>query len=153
MSNHQSFIMSEKNNSSIRIVLADDNEVVRKSLKLFIAVSEELQLVGEASNGHEAIAVCTLQKPDLVLMDINMPSMNGIEATRIISQRCPDVIVLALTSLSDDGNIQKMIEAGAISVISKQISIDEISRIIRESVNKNSLNPSSESRFFNGTQN
>ena len=137
MSNHQSSVISESRNSPIRIVLVDDNEVVRNSLKLFIEVSEELQLVGEASNGCEAISACVLHQPDLILMDINMPSMNGIEATRIICQNSPDVIVLALTSLSDDGNIQKIIEAGAISAISKQISIDDITRIIRESVYQN----------------
>ena len=145
--------MSEKSNSPIRIVLVDDNEVVRNSLKLFIEVSEELQLVGEASNGYEALSACALHQPDLILMDINMPSMNGIEATRIICQNSPDVIVLALTSLSDDGNIQKIIEAGAISAISKQISIDDITRIIRESVNQNEQNSPSESGLLDGTQN
>ncbi len=153
MSNHQSLVGSEKSNSPIRIVLVDDNEVVRNSLKLFIAVSEGLQWVGEASNGHEAISACAFHQPDLILMDINMPSMNGIEATRIISQKFPDVIVLALTSLSDDGNIQKIIEAGAVSVISKQISIDDITRIIRESVNKNEQNSPAKSGFLDDTQN
>jgi DNA-binding NarL/FixJ family response regulator len=152
MTNHQSPVISKKINSPIRIVLVDDNDVVRNSLKLFIAVSEELQLVGEASNGDEAISVCIMKKPDLILMDINMPKMDGIEATRIISQKCPDVIVLALTSLSDDGNIQKIIEAGAISAISKQISIDDIARIIRESVNNNGLNSPSKAEILDDTQ-
>lgn len=145
--------MSEKSNSPIRIVLVDDNEVVRNSLKLFIAVSEELQLVGEASNGYEAISACEFHQPDLILMDINMPSMNGIEATRNISQRWPDVIVLALTSLSDDGNIHKIFEAGAISAISKQISIDDITRIIRESINNNGQKSPSTSGISEETQN
>jgi len=134
-------------------VLVDDNEVVRNSLKLFIAVSEELQLVGEASNGCEAISACALLQPDLILMDINMPSMNGIEATQIISQHCPDVIILALTSLCDDGNIQKIIEAGAVSAISKQISIDDITKIIRESVNNNGQKSPSTSGISEETQN
>ena len=153
MSNHKSSVISESRNSPIRIVLVDDNEVVRNSLKLFIAVSEYLQLVGEASNGYEAISACEFHQPDLILMDINMPSMNGIEATRIICQNSPDVIVLALTSLSDGGNIKKIIEAGAISAISKQISIDDITRIIRESVNQNEQNSPSESGLLDGTQN
>jgi DNA-binding NarL/FixJ family response regulator len=153
MLNHSSSVISEKRNSPIRIVLVDDNEVVRNSLKLFIAVSEELQLVGEASNGYEAISACALHQPDLILMDINMPSMNGIEATQIISQHCPEVIVLALTSLSDDGNIQKIIEAGAVSAISKQISIDDIARIICESVNNNGLNSPSKAESLDDTQN
>jgi DNA-binding NarL/FixJ family response regulator len=153
MTNHQSFIVSEKSNSPIRIVLADDNEVVRSSLKLFIQASPDLKLVGEAADGLEAISTCIQHQPDLILMDINMPTMNGIEATQIICQSCPEVIVLALTSFSDDGNIQKMIEAGAVSVISKQISIDDITRIIRESVNKNEQNSPSESGLLDGTQN
>jgi DNA-binding NarL/FixJ family response regulator len=153
MSNHQSLFISEKRKTPIRIVLADDNEVVRNSLKLFIEMSEDLQLVGEASNGHEAFEVCTLQKPDLILMDIMMPKMNGIEATQIISQQCPDVVVLALASLSADGNIQKIIEAGAVSVISKQISIDDITRIIRESVNNNALKSPSRAEISEDTQN
>ena len=145
--------MSEKSKSPIRIVLVDDNEVVRNSLKLFIAVSEYLHLVGEASNGYEAISACEFHQPDLILMDINMPSMNGIEATRIISQKFPDVIVLALTTLSDDGNIQKIIEAGAVLAISKQISIDDITRIIRESVNNNGQKSPSKSGLLDDTQN
>jgi DNA-binding NarL/FixJ family response regulator len=120
---------------------------------LFIAVSEELQLVGEASNGYEAISACASHQPDLILMDIDMPSMNGIEATQIISQRFPDVIVLALTSLSDDESIQKIIEAGAVSAISKQISIDDITRIIRESVNNNGHKSPSTSGISEDTQN
>ena len=134
-------------------MLVDDNEVVRNSLKLFIAVSEYLHLVGEASNGYEAISACEFHQPDLILMDINMPSMNGIEATRIISQKFPDVIVLALTTLSDDGNIQKIIEAGAVLAISKQISIDDITRIIRESVNNNGQKSPSKSGLLDDTQN
>jgi DNA-binding NarL/FixJ family response regulator len=153
MSNHQSLLKTEKINSPIRILLVDDNDVVRNSLKLLISVSEELQLVGEASNGYEAISACAFQQPDLILMDINMPSMNGIEATRNISQRWPNVIVLALTSLSDGGNITKIIEAGAISAISKHISIDEIIRIIRESVKNNEHTSPSNSGLIDDTQN
>ena len=67
-------------------------------------------------------------------MDINMPKMNGVEATRIIHQRCPDVVILALTSLSDDGSVQKILEAGAYSALSKQISIDDIAKSIREAL-------------------
>jgi NarL family two-component system response regulator LiaR len=128
--------------SPIRIVLADDNEVVRASLKLFMEANADLQLVEEAVDGYEAISACVYLKPDLVLMDINMPNMDGIEATRIIRQRCPNMYILALSSFSDNNKVQKILNVGANKYIPKQTSIDDLARNIRNAVNRNGFNPS-----------
>ena len=127
--------------SPIRIVLADDNDIVRSSLSLFILSNPDMQLVGEASNGMEAIAVCTLQKPDLILMDISMPVVDGIEATRIIRRRFPDLYILALSSIDDNGKVERILDYGANSTVPKHTSADVLSKIIRSSIGRNGFNP------------
>jgi DNA-binding NarL/FixJ family response regulator len=110
----------------VRIVLADDNESVRNSLKLFIAATQAFRLVGEAVDGFEAIDVCTVEEPDLVLMDISMPVLDGIQATKIIRRYLPDVPILALSSFTDHSKIEKILEAGVDDCISKSITFDEL---------------------------
>jgi DNA-binding NarL/FixJ family response regulator len=124
------------NGSPIRIVIADDNEMVRSSLSLFILSNPNFQLVGEAADGMEAIAVCTLQKPDLVLMDISMPVVDGIEATRIIRRRFPEMYILALSSINDNGKIERILDYGADSYVPKQISADELGEVIKLAINR-----------------
>jgi CheY-like chemotaxis protein len=84
----------------------------------------------------EAIAVCTLQKPDLVLMDISMPVVDGIEATRIIRRRFPEMYILALSSINDNGKIERILDYGADNHVPKQISVEELSRIIQLATNQ-----------------
>jgi DNA-binding NarL/FixJ family response regulator len=119
--------------SPINILIVDDNEVVRRSLDLFFRTQPDLNLVGEALNGKEAVASCDDLQPDVILMDINMPVMDGITATKIIQQKHPDIYVLALSSLEDNGSVKAMMEAGAKSYLLKSTSIDEIAAAIRSS--------------------
>ena len=133
--------LSDKNVAPIRIVIADDNEVVRNSLKIFLNAYPEFYLVGEASNGLEAIALCAQQDPDLLLMDIDMPVLNGIEATRIIRRRDQELYILAITSFSDNGRVQKILDEGANASISKRSSIDELAKSIQAGVKKDGFNP------------
>jgi DNA-binding NarL/FixJ family response regulator len=141
MSNSKDFSERYKG-APIRIVLADDNEIVRSSLKLFIEANPDFQLVGEAANGIEAIAVCTVQKPDLVLIDISMPVVDGIEATRIIRRRFPEVYILALSTIDDNGKVERILNNGADNYVPKYTSVDDLGKIIRSSIDRNGFNPS-----------
>jgi DNA-binding NarL/FixJ family response regulator len=125
----------------IRIVVADDNEVVRNSLKLFIESTPDLELVGEAVDGYEAISVCTEKQPDVILLDMDMPNLCGIDATRIIRKRFPRMYILVLSSIGDNGNVNKVLKAGADNFVPKQISADELGKIIQTAVQRDGFSP------------
>ena len=91
--------------TKIRVLLVDDHQVVRQGFKFFIDVTDDLELVGEAVNGEEAVQAAAKLNPDVILMDMIMPKMNGIEATKAIIADYPDVKIIALTSFSDDENL------------------------------------------------
>ncbi|GAB5493011.1 MAG: response regulator transcription factor [Phototrophicaceae bacterium] len=117
----------------IRVVLVDDHDVVRQGFKYFIDAIEELELVGEASNGQEAIKVVHDLKPDIVLMDMMMPKMNGIEATKAILDYTSDTKIIALTSFVDDETLVKQaLEAGASGYFFKNVSVDELANAVRK---------------------
>jgi len=114
------------------VLLADDQEMVRHSLATFLALFDDLQLVGEASNGVEALRLCAEHQPDVVLMDLVMPEMDGIAATHAIRQKNKAIQVVALTSFQDEDRIQAVLEGGAIDYLLKNVSIDELSETIRK---------------------
>ena len=116
----------------IRVMLVDDHAVVRSGLSAFMLVYDDLELVAEARNGREAVMLVESAKPDVVLMDLVMPEMDGAQATRAIRQRCPAVQVVALTSFKDDDLVQAALEAGAIGYLLKNISADELAAAIRK---------------------
>lgn len=120
--------MSEKR---IRIVLVDDHTVVRSGLGTFMLAYDDLELVGEASNGERAIALCQQTQPDVVLMDLMMPGMDGAMATRHIREKCPNTQVLALTSFKEKELVEGALQAGAIGYLLKDISADELVKAIR----------------------
>ncbi len=126
-----------ENSSPISILLVDDNEMVRRSLSLFLTMHDDFHLAGEAADGREAVDSCITLKPQVILMDINMPIMNGIEVTKIIRQVAPDVCILALTSLEDNGLVDEIMDAGANAFLLKKASIDEIAYAIRTLCNSN----------------
>ena len=115
----------------IRILVVDDHKVVRKGLRTFIAVHDDLQLVGEAGNGDEAVEQCATLLPDVVLMDLKMPVMDGPTAIKHIRARFPDVAIIALTSFDDDTLAQQALEAGAIGYLFKDVEEDELMSAIR----------------------
>lgn len=121
--------MSDK--KPIRVLIVDDHEMVRRGLGLFIRGYDDLLLVGEAANGEEAIQLCDELQPDVVLMDIVMPGMNGIEATKIIQKNAPYIHIIALTSSSDTNNVTSAIQAGATSYLLKNVSDDQLANAIR----------------------
>jgi two-component system, NarL family, response regulator LiaR len=125
--------VEEAVNSSraIRVMLVDDHAVVRSGLAAFLLAYDDLDLVGEASDGEEAVALCERLLPDVVIMDLVMPRMDGAAATRAIRERFPDIQVLALTSFKEDDLVQNALKAGAIGYLLKNISAHELAEAVR----------------------
>jgi NarL family two-component system response regulator LiaR len=115
----------------IRVMLVDDHAMVRRGLATFLMVFDDLELVGEAENGLQAIQRCAEVLPDVVLMDMVMPGMDGADTTRAIRQQFPSVQVLALTSFKEGELIKHALEAGAIGYLLKDVSVDDLARAIR----------------------
>jgi two-component system, NarL family, response regulator LiaR len=114
-----------------RIAIVDDHAMVRSGLAAFLSVADDLELVGEADNGQQALRLCAEERPDVVLMDLVMPGMDGVQATRAIRERFPDIRVIALTSFPEDRLVQEVLEAGALSYLLKNVGADELARAIR----------------------
>jgi NarL family two-component system response regulator LiaR len=115
----------------IRVMVVDDHDMVRRGLAAYFKTHPDLILVGEASDGLEALEVCQSQQPDVVLMDLIMPGMGGIEATRRIREKYPDTQVIALTSYQDKDLVQKAIRVGAISYLLKNVTGDDLADAVR----------------------
>lgn len=114
-----------------RIVIADDHGTMREGLRLLLNSQPDLEVVGEAGDGREAIRLACQLAPDVLLMDISMPGMNGLDATKKIKEQCPDIRVLTLTRHSDDGFLKQLLAAGASGYALKLSSADDLMRAIR----------------------
>jgi two-component system, NarL family, response regulator LiaR len=117
--------------SGIRVLITDDHAIVRKGIRALLAETDDIQVVGEASNGVEAMSLAKELNPDVVLMDLLMPEMDGIEATRQITAQMPKVHVLVLTSFVGDSKIYPAIKAGALGYLMKDAEPAELIRAIR----------------------
>jgi NarL family two-component system response regulator LiaR len=117
--------------SPIRVMLVDDHLMVRRGLATFLKVYDDLELAGEAGSGEAAIQLCGKLLPDVVLMDMVMPDMDGATATRLIRQKFPEVQVLALTSFKEEKLVQNALQSGAIGYLLKDVSADELAQAIR----------------------
>jgi two-component system, NarL family, response regulator LiaR len=115
----------------IRVMIVDDHAVVRSGLSAFLMVYDDLEFVGEAASGEEAVRLCRSMNPDVVLMDLVMPGMDGAEATQAIRENCPDTQVIALTSFKEDELVQRTLKAGAIGYLLKNVSASELVNAIR----------------------
>lgn len=115
----------------IRVMLVDDHTMVRRGLATFLKVFDDLQLTGEAESGKAAVQLCAELLPDVILMDMVMPDMDGAAATRAIRQQFPQVQVIALTSFKEGDLVKNALEAGAIGYLLKDVSADELAGAIR----------------------
>ena len=116
----------------IRVMIVDDHSMVRRGLATILRVKADLELVGEANNGREAVRMSSEVQPDVILMDLVMPEMGGAEATEIIREQCPDTQVIALTSFQEKELVREALQAGAISYLLKNVSADDLAAAIRE---------------------
>lgn len=116
---------------AITVLLADDHGMVRQGLKMYLALDPELEIVGEAANGAEAVDMAHKLHPDVVLMDILMPVMDGIAATAAIRRELPDTQVVALTSVLEDGSVSDAVRAGAIGYLLKDVECGDLCRAIK----------------------
>jgi DNA-binding NarL/FixJ family response regulator len=116
---------------SIKILIVDDHSVVRQGLRMFLNLEPTFEIVGEAADGEEALKIVDDVKPDVVLMDILMPGVDGIKATEIIKKEHPEVEVVALTSVLEDSIVVAAIRAGAIGYLLKDTEADELIRAIK----------------------
>lgn len=117
--------------NTIRVLLADDHRILRSGLKLLLGEQPDLTVIGEADSGQSTIALAECLRPDVIVMDISMPGMNGLAATQQLSALLPQTAVLALTRHSEDGYVQALLAAGAKGYVLKQSAADELLRAIR----------------------
>ena len=115
----------------IRVMLVDDHAVVRSGLSAFLLAYDDLELVGEAAGGEQAIQRCQQVRPDVILMDLVMPGMDGATATGLIREQCPQIQVIALTSFKEKELVEGALQAGAIGYLLKDVSADQLADAIR----------------------
>jgi DNA-binding NarL/FixJ family response regulator len=131
------------------ILLVDDHTVLRQSLRALLTTEPDLEVVGEAGDGRQAVELARLLQPDVVVMDIAMPQLNGLEATRRIVKEAPHTNVLIVSSYSDDKFVQELSEAGAVGYLLKQSAAPEFIQAVREArKGKASFSPSISKRIF-----
>jgi len=132
--------MGEK--AKIRVLSVDDHEIMRGGIRYLLLAVEDVELVGEARSGEEALNLCETLHPDVILMDMRMPGMDGIQTTKLIRERYPDIQILILTSFDEEEMIQQAMQAGAIGYLQKGISVDELADAIRSAhAGKPTLSP------------
>ena len=121
----------------IKVLLADDIAIIRKSVKLLIDGNEDIQIIGECNNGQEVLNFITQIETDVILMDITMPKINGIEATKLISKLFPKIKVISHSSHDSDEHIKKMYDAGAVDHIPKKQCKEDLIRAIHKAFHSN----------------
>ncbi len=138
----------------IQVVIVDDHDMVRRGLSTYLKVQNDMRLVAEADSGEEAIRICELYHPDVVLMDIVMPKMGGAQATRLIRAKFPDIQVIGLTSFQDKDLVQEMLRAGAIGYLLKNITGEDLVEAIRNAHHgKPSMSPEVAQELILSSQN
>jgi two-component system, NarL family, response regulator LiaR len=143
--------MSEQ--TKIRIMIVDDHTVVRSGLGAFISAVPDLELIGEAENGEQAVARAKALLPDVILMDLMLPGMDGVSATRKIKEQNPSIQVIALTSFQEDELVQNAMKAGAIGYLMKNVSSRELETAIRAAKQgKMTLSPEAAQSLVRATQ-
>lgn len=139
--------------TKIRIMLVDDHSVVRSGLGAFLSVNPDLELVGEAENGEQAVVRANILKPDVILMDLMMPVMDGVAATQAIKKANPAIQIIALTSFQEDELVQNALKAGAVGYLMKNVTARELAAAIRAAKEgKMTLSPEAAQALVRSTQ-
>ncbi|MEH7159271.1 response regulator transcription factor [Neobacillus drentensis] len=134
---------------SIRVLIVDDHHVVRRGLVFFLRTQKDLEIIGEAANGKEAIELANALNPDIILMDLVMPGMDGIQATKIIKEQQPEIKIMMLTSFSDQDHVIPALEAGASGFQLKDIQPDELVTAVKKIMGgENQLHPKATSHLL-----
>jgi NarL family two-component system response regulator LiaR len=137
----------------IRVLLVDDHAVVRSGLSAFLLAYDDLELVAEAASGERSLQLCQQDQPDVVLMDLMLPGMDGVTATELIKEKCPQTQVIALTSFKEKDLVEGALQAGAIGYLLKDVSADELANAIRAAAaGKPTLAPEAAQVLIQGTQ-
>ena len=123
----------------ITVLLADDHTVVRQGLRMLLEAEDDMHVVGEAETGRQAVQLCKKLRPDVIVLDVAMPVLNGLEATREIIREVRETKVLILSSYGDDEYVQQLLEQGAIGYLVKQTAANDLLKAIRETVKGNSF--------------
>ena len=116
---------------TIKVMVVDDHTMVRRGIATFMKIIDDMELIGEASNGEDAIRLCGELMPDVILLDIVLPDQDGVTVTRVIRKRYPTIQIIGLSSFQDEMLILNMMEAGAVGYLLKDVSADELSQAIR----------------------
>ncbi len=141
-----------QNSRTIKVMLVDDHDMVRRGLAAFLQGMPDLELVGEARDGAEALAMCNRVQPDVILMDLMMPEVDGVAATRTIGERWPDIKIIALTSFQEKELIHEALRAGAIGYLLKNVTVEELAAAIRSAhAGQSSLAPEAVQALINAT--
>jgi NarL family two-component system response regulator LiaR len=144
--------MTTSSSTRIRVLVVDDHTMVRRGLATFLKVFDDLEMAGEAASGQEAIQLCTELQPDVVLMDMVMPDMDGAATTRLIRKQSPQIQVLALTSFKEEILVQSALQAGAIGYLLKDVSADELAQAIRAAhAGRSTLSPEAAQALVHAT--
>jgi two-component system, NarL family, response regulator LiaR len=144
--------MTTASSERIRVLVVDDHTMVRRGLATFLQVFDDLELAGEAASGQEAIQLCAELQPDVVLMDMVMPDMDGATATRLIRKQSSQVQVLALTSFKEETLVQSALKAGAIGYLLKDVSADDLAQAIRAAhAGRSTLSPEAAQALVHAT--
>ena len=134
--------MPEAGETKIRVVIVDDHVLVRSGIEVVLGMFDDIEVVGQAGDGEEAVRLCGEVQPDVVLMDLVLPGTSGVEATRRVLASCPETRVVALTSFTDEDLIGETLRAGAIGYLMKNVSADELAAAVRNAyVGRSTLAP------------
>lgn len=115
----------------IKVLIADDQELIRQSLQIVLGIKEDISVIGTAGNGNEVIKLVQKEKPDVILMDVRMPEMDGVQCTKMIKERYPQIKIIILTTFDDDEFVFSALKYGASGYLLKGISMDELEKAIR----------------------
>jgi NarL family two-component system response regulator LiaR len=141
-------------NDLIRVIIVDDHAIVRQGLIVSLENFEDFEIVGSLGDAREAITLCTNRRVDVVIMDMVMPIMDGVTATRIIRERSPQTQVIALTSFDSDNTVQQALQAGAISYLMKNVSVEDLANAVRKaSIGQSTLAPEAAQVLIRATVN